>query len=100
MSEEEAYALPLSVPVAVAGRAWGMGPQRSREAARNGEFPCTVVRVGARFRVPKSALLVALGLDMRTAGPPSPAAATEQTTRADERPDATHGKRRRLRALG
>ena len=90
MSEAEAYALPLSVPVAVAGRAWGMGAQRSREAARNGDFPCAVVKVGARYRVPKSALLAALGL--ATAGAPIPAA-------ADEKGAATNGQAGKLRAL-
>jgi hypothetical protein len=98
MSEEEARALPVSVPVAIAARAWGIGPQMARELARSGEFPCRVVKVGARYRVPKSAIFAALGLD--AAGPPSPAAADEQTAHADERPDATHGKARTLHALG
>jgi hypothetical protein len=69
MSEQEARALPVSVPVATAGRAFGMSPQKSREAARSGTFPCRVIPVGARYRVPKSALLAALGLDAPAGGP-------------------------------
>lgn len=100
MSEDELRALPVSVPLAVAGRAFGMAVEKSRELARSGEFPCRVIQVGARYRVPKSALLAALGLNTSAAGPPSPAAASEQTVPADERPDEAHGKPRKLRALG
>lgn len=62
MSEAELRALPVSVPVALAGRAFGMAPAKARELARAGEFPCRVIRIGARYRVPRSALLAELGL--------------------------------------
>lgn len=100
MSEQEVRALPVSVPLAVAGRAFGIAAAKSRELARSGDFPCRVIQVGARYRVPKSSLLAALGLDTEAATPPSMAAADNaQTVPADERPDETHGKPR-LRALG
>jgi hypothetical protein len=70
MSEQELHALPVSVPVATAGRAFGMSPQKSRELARSGDFPCRVIQVAARYRVPKSALLAALGLDTPAGGAP------------------------------
>lgn len=66
MSEEELRALPVSVPLIVAGRAFGMAGGKARELARSGEFPCRVIKIGARYRVPKSALLVALGLQAAT----------------------------------
>jgi hypothetical protein len=89
MSEQELLDLPVSVPLAVAGRAFGMAPGKARELARSSEFPCRVIQVGARYRVPKSALLTALGLD-RTG------AAADTTA---ERPDDDH-QMRKLRAIG
>lgn len=69
MSEEELHALPVSIPLVVAGRAFGMAGGKARELARSGEFPCRVIQVGARYRVPKSALLAALGLETKVAAP-------------------------------
>lgn len=69
MSEPELRALPVSVPLTVAGRAFGMAAGKARELARSGDFPCRVIRVGARYRVPKSALLAALGLEPHSAEP-------------------------------
>ncbi|HEX6520941.1 MAG TPA: DNA-binding protein [Streptosporangiaceae bacterium] len=63
MSEDELRALPVSVPLVVAARAFGMAGGKARELARSGEFPCRVIQVGARWRVPKSALLATLGVE-------------------------------------
>jgi hypothetical protein len=63
MSPAEALALPVSVDIETAGRAFGMGYTKAKELARTGEFPCRVLRVGKKYRVPRSALLEALGLD-------------------------------------
>jgi hypothetical protein len=98
MSEAQVRALPVSVPLVLAGRAFGMAAGKSRELARSGEFPCRVIKVGSRYRVPKSAILDALGLDTGAAGAPSPGAASEQTAQADER--STSNAKPRLRALG
>jgi hypothetical protein len=88
MSEAELRALPVSVPVVTAGRAFGLAPAKARKLARVGEFPCRVIPVGARYRVPKSALLEALGLD-KAAGPTNPATADHAKT-TDER-SGNHG---------
>jgi hypothetical protein len=63
MTDAEARALPVSVDLETAGRAFGMGRTKSYELARQGKFPCRVVTVGPKYRVPKSALLKALGID-------------------------------------
>lgn len=103
MSEEELHALPVSVPLVVAARAFGIAPGKARELARFGEFPCRVIRVGTRYRVPKSALLAELGLDRADAPghPTRPVADTDQRHHAAERPDDhAYATRRQLRAIG
>lgn len=62
MSEEELFALPVSVPLVTAGRALGMGRTKSHDLARRGEFPCRVLRIGGTYAVPKVELLRLLGL--------------------------------------
>jgi hypothetical protein len=62
LTTEEVLALPVSVDLVTAGRAYGIGRTKSHELARAGEFPCRVIRVGNAYRVPKSALLESLGL--------------------------------------
>lgn len=73
MSDEEVLALPVSVDLATAGRAFGLGRTRAFELAKSGNFPCRVIFVGGRkYRVPKSAILDALGIDpvkVRGSGP-------------------------------
>lgn len=69
MQRDELLALPVSVDLATAGRAFGLGRTRSYELARAGEFPCRVIPVGRKFRVPRSALLEALGIKDNTADP-------------------------------
>lgn len=63
MTTNELLSLPVSVDLVTAGRAFGLGRTKSHELARTGAFPCTVLRVGDRYRVPRSALLSALGLE-------------------------------------
>jgi hypothetical protein len=63
MSVEELLALPVSVDLATAGRAFGMGRTKAFELARTDGFPVRVIRVGAKFRVPRSAILNALGVE-------------------------------------
>ena len=69
MQKDELLALPVSVDLATAGRAFGLGRTRSYELARAGEFPCRVIPVGRKFRVPRSALLEALGIKDNAADP-------------------------------
>ena len=61
MSPEELFRLPVSVPLVIAARAFGLARTKAHELARADEFPCRVIRVGQRYRVPRSALLEALG---------------------------------------
>ena len=63
MSLEELRALPVSVDLPTAGRAFGIGRTKAHELARGGEFPCRVLRVGAKYRVPRAAIFEALGLN-------------------------------------
>jgi hypothetical protein len=62
LTTEEVLALPVSVDLVTAGRAYGIGRTKSHELARSGEFPCRVILVGNAYRVPKTALLESLGL--------------------------------------
>jgi hypothetical protein len=62
MSEAELLALPSAVDLMTAGRAFGIGRTKAFELARAGEFPVKVLRVGQKFRVPKAAILEALGV--------------------------------------
>jgi hypothetical protein len=64
MTHDELLALPVSVPLVTAGRAFGLGRTKSHELARTGEFPCRVMRVGERYRVPRTELLRALGISL------------------------------------
>jgi hypothetical protein len=70
MSPGELRALPVSVDLATAGRAFGFGRTKSFELARAGKFPCRVIRIpgnggddaaGGKYRVPRSAIFEALG---------------------------------------
>ena len=67
MQKDELLALPVSVDLTTAGRAFGLGRTRAYELARAGQFPCRVIPVGRKFRVPRSALLEALGVTDSTA---------------------------------
>ncbi len=63
MTLQELLELPVSVDLVTAGRAFGLGRTRSFELAQAGEFPCKVLKVGIKYRVPRSALFEALGFD-------------------------------------
>jgi hypothetical protein len=68
MTHAELLALPVSVPLVTAGRAFGLGRTKSHELARNNSFPCRVIRVGERYRVPRAAIFEALGIDPERPG--------------------------------
>ena len=82
MTPAELLGLPVSVDLTTAGRAFGLGRTRAFELARQGQFPCHVIRIGAngdgtggKYRVPRSAILEALGVaDEPAAAHPLPAA--------------------------
>lgn len=74
MTMEELHALPVSVDLVTAGRAFGIGRTKAFELAKLDKFPCRVLRVGEKYRVPRSALFEALGIDTAAALGPQPAA--------------------------
>jgi hypothetical protein len=68
MTMDELLRLPVSVDLTTAGRAFGLGRTRSFELAKANNFPCRVLRVGGepggmKYRVPRSAIFEALGID-------------------------------------
>ena len=63
LTTEEVLALPAAVDVVTAGAAFGIGREKSYQAAANGEFPCRTIRIGRRISVPRAEILRALGLD-------------------------------------
>jgi hypothetical protein len=63
MSRDELLSLPVSTDLATAGRAFGLGRTKAFELAKAGEFPCPVLRVGMKYRVPRSAIFEALAFD-------------------------------------
>jgi len=69
MSIDELLALPVSVDLITAGRAFGFGRTKAHELARAGEFPCRVIPVGRRqdgtpfkYRVARAAIFEVLGI--------------------------------------
>ena len=76
MTMEELFALPPSVDLVRAGRAFGLGRTKAFELAKQDRFPCRVIRVGEKYRVPRSAIFEALGIDPAAAATrePQPAA--------------------------
>lgn len=70
MTRQELLDLAAASPTCdlpTAGRAWRMGSNRSYELAAAGEFPCRVLRIGKKYRVPTADLLASLGIDPRDA---------------------------------
>ncbi|MER6633696.1 DNA-binding protein [Streptomyces sp. NPDC000987] len=43
--------LPPTTDVATGGKAFGMGSTKAYQLARDGQFPCKVVKVGSSYRV-------------------------------------------------
>lgn len=62
LTVEEVLNLPVSVDLVTAGRCFGIGRTKSHELARNGEFPCKVMRLGNKYRVTRADLLRELGI--------------------------------------
>ncbi|MBB6396725.1 excisionase family DNA binding protein [Actinomadura coerulea] len=51
MSQDGLLALPTTVSVETAARAIGLGRTRVYQLARQGEFPCKVIRIGTSYRI-------------------------------------------------
>ncbi|MFB8242950.1 helix-turn-helix domain-containing protein [Kitasatospora purpeofusca] len=61
----EAFDLPLSVDLRTAARAFGVCPGTAYRLIRLGAFPCPVLRMGRRYRIPTAHLLRSLGIEER-----------------------------------
>jgi hypothetical protein len=78
VNREELLALPTTVDVPTAARALNIGRTLAYQLARAGQFPVPVLRLGSRYRVVTSGLLVALGVPPAAdsgapnVGPPPP----------------------------
>ncbi|MFI5617376.1 helix-turn-helix domain-containing protein [Streptomyces sp. NPDC051567] len=59
----EAFVLPLSVDLRTAARAFGMCIATAYKLVREGGFPCSVVKVGRKYRVPTADLMRSLGIE-------------------------------------
>lgn len=60
---EEVRSWPVTIDVATAGRAWGIGRDQTYALARQGRFPVPVLRLGRYLRVTRASVLEALGID-------------------------------------
>ncbi|GAA1662268.1 DNA-binding protein [Nonomuraea sp. NPDC048892] len=63
LTTKELLALPATVDLPTAGKAFGIGRTKSHELARNGQFPCRVLRVGNTYRVGRADILRCLNID-------------------------------------
>lgn len=57
----ELTTLPAVVDLMTAARALAIGRTKAYEMARNGEFPCHIIKIGETYRVPTAKLLRLLG---------------------------------------
>jgi hypothetical protein len=66
MSRAELLALPASIDIVTAGRAFGLGRTTAYQLARQGDFPCKVLRTGRAYRAITADLLRVLLIDAST----------------------------------
>lgn len=62
MTSKELLDLPATVDLVTAGRAFGVGRTTAYTLARNGEFPCRVIRAGKAYRAVTADLLRVLNI--------------------------------------
>jgi hypothetical protein len=62
MTSKELLELPATVDLVTAGRAFGVGRTTAYTLARNGEFPCRVIRAGKAYRAVTADLLRVLNI--------------------------------------
>ncbi|RLV09823.1 DNA-binding protein [Streptomyces griseocarneus] len=65
LSFTEMFDLPVAVDLRTAARALGIGSTTAYRLIRKDEFPCLVLRVGGRYRIPTNELMRALGIEDR-----------------------------------
>ena len=69
---EEIRALGVRTDLETAASVWGIGRTRAYELARTGEFPSSLIRIGARYVALVSPMLEALGIEPAPAPVPAP----------------------------
>ncbi|GAB7032566.1 hypothetical protein AB0G35_29775 [Streptomyces sp. NPDC021749] len=62
MSREELLALPAAIDLDTGNRALGLGRSKGYALAKQGQYPCKVLRLGKAYRVVTADLLELLGL--------------------------------------
>jgi hypothetical protein len=72
LTREELLALPASIDIVTAGRAFGVGRTTAYALARNGEFPCQVIRAGRAYRAITADLLRVLHIAPENSGDAGP----------------------------
>ncbi|MDA2812800.1 helix-turn-helix domain-containing protein [Nocardiopsis sp. RSe5-2] len=65
MTFTEMFKLPVTVDLRTAARVLGISSTAAYRLIHKGEFPCPVLRVGGRYRIPTSGLMHALGIEDR-----------------------------------
>lgn len=63
MTFPELFQLPATVNLATAAKALGIALATAYRLVGSNKFPCEVLHVGSRYRVPTRALLVALHIE-------------------------------------
>jgi len=64
LTREEILALPPVIDLATACAALGVGRTAGYTHVRNGTFPCRVIRVGRRYRIPTADIHALLGFPL------------------------------------
>ncbi|MFE3148765.1 helix-turn-helix domain-containing protein [Streptomyces sp. NPDC059218] len=59
------FDLPVAVDLRTAARALGIASTTAYRLIREDNFPCPVLRVGRRYRIPTTELMRALGIEDR-----------------------------------
>lgn len=62
MTREELLALPAAIDLDTGNRALGLGRSKGYALAKQGQYPCQVLRLGKAYRVVTADLLSLLGL--------------------------------------
>ncbi|MEU5302132.1 hypothetical protein ACH4YO_24320 [Streptomyces noursei] len=62
MTREELLALPAAIDLDTGNRALGLGRSKGYALAKQGQYPCKVLRLGKAYRVVTADLLGLLGL--------------------------------------
>lgn len=83
LTRSELLALPASIDIVTAGRAFGVGRTTAYALARSGDFPCQVIRAGRAYRAVTADLLRVLHIAPENGdgvGGPAPTPLAERTT--------------------